>query len=461
MYKFFLFVLAVNMSAIVLAQKDSIADLDTDINFISSKISAVYAGFSDKNKLNEFEKIVQEIKTSSEKDYFARLSKLVLNFNDQHLALYQTKKNKDIDSAVSKKNYELISKSGHKSKKHQHEGFWINDLKNTIIYLRFSGNDKYEGYIVESKNSNLLGYCIIKMQGEINGKRVTDYINVKNEYRVFFKSYFKNTETLVSGSYNKWYKIKNYQKGLLEKMLPFNDSPAIVQLDSNNVLIKMHDFSSKGITKKYDSLIKANDKIIAGCKNLIIDIRYNAGGSIRNFIPLLPYICTQPIVRVGYYKLNSEDLINDAIKDRELYAQQNDTDKIKILDIAINKMRENINQLIYNVADTLPCTPVNSKIENVGLIANYGSRSAAELMILHLRQIKKVTTFGENTAGAVDYLDILRYNLPVSNFILWVATTKREITTKEPLYDATGIQPDIKIESKTSDWINFVKKYYE
>ena len=190
MYKFFLFVLGVNMSAIVLAQKDSIADLDTDINFISSKISAVYAGFSDKNKLNEFEKIVQEIKTSSEKDYFARLSKLVLNFNDQHLALYQTKKNKDIDSAVSKKNYELISKIS-QNKKHQHEGFWVNDLKNTIIYLKFSGNDNYEGYIVESKNSNLLGYCIIKMQGEINGKRVTDYINVKNEYRVFFKSYFK------------------------------------------------------------------------------------------------------------------------------------------------------------------------------------------------------------------------------------------------------------------------------
>jgi hypothetical protein len=401
------------------------------------------------------------IKTSSEKDSFALLSKLVLNFNDQHLALYQTKKNKDIDSVVSKKNYELISKTGFKNKKYPHEGFWVNDIKNTIIYLNFSGNDKYEGYIVESKNTNLLGYCIIKMQEEINGKRVTDYIDVKSQLRVFVKSYFKNTQILVNGSYNKWHKIKNYKKGLLQKMLPFNDSPAVVQLDSNSVLIKMHDFSSKGITKKYDSLIKANDKIIAGCKNLIIDIRYNAGGAIRNFIPLLPYICTQPIVRVGYYKLYSEDLINDVIEDRKFYAQQNDTGKVKIYDIAINKMRANKNQLIYNVADTLPCIPVNSRIKNVGLIANYGSRSAAELMILHLRQIKKVTTFGESTAGAVDYLDILRYNLPVSNFILWVATTKREITIKEPKYDETGIKPDIKIGNKTIDWVNFVKKYYE
>ena len=170
----------------------------------------------------------------------------------------------------------------------------------------------------------------------------------------------------------------------------------------------MHDFSSQGITKKYDSLISANGKIIAACKNLIIDIRYNAGGTIRNFIPLLPYICNQPIARVGYYSLYSEDLINDAITDRKIYIQQNDTIKVKIYDTAISIMQANKNKLVYNVADTLACKPVTSKIKNVALVFNYGSRSAAELMILHLNQINKVTTFGEQTAGAVDYLDILQ-----------------------------------------------------
>jgi hypothetical protein len=42
-----------------------------------------------------------------------------------------------------------------------------------------------------------------------------------------------------------------------------------------------------------------------------------------------------------------------------------------------------------------------------------------------------------------------------------VATTKRITTKDAPLYDNTGIKPDIEISDDVPDWIEFVKKYYE
>jgi hypothetical protein len=454
---FLFFILAANVNLI--AQKSSAGAQITDIDFIGNKIKFAYAGFKDKTSPAKFKKLINNLKNYHEKDTFALLSKIILPFNDQHLALYQERKNMEADSVISKKKYTYISKL--RPRKKSYEGFWINDLHTIVIYLKLVPPNGYEGYVMESKNKALLGYCIIKMQKEVNGKRVTDYTEVRSQFRMFFMSYFKDKETLITGAYNKWHKVANYKKDMLDNNIAFNNSPAVEKLDSNTVLIKMHDFSSRGVTQKYDSLIKANDKIIAACKNLIIDIRYNAGGSIRNFVSLLPYVCSKPIVRVPYYQLYSNDLIADAEADRKIYLEQNDTAKVKLYNAAIEKMLANKNKLVYNVADTLPCKPVNSNIKNVGLLFNYGSRSAAELMILHFKQIASVTTFGEPSAGAIDYLDILRYKLPETKYTLWVAATKRAPTKEEPLYDKTGISPDVIIGDKTIDWVKFVKKYYE
>jgi C-terminal processing protease CtpA/Prc len=81
-------------------------------------------------------------------------------------------------------------------------------------------------------------------------------------------------------------------------------------------------------------------------------------------------------------------------------------------------------------------------------------------MLLNFKQSKKVTLFGERTGGAVDYLNAMSFKLPYGGYNLTVASVKRALKDNEPSYDGKGIPPNIEIDDTITDWVAFVKKYY-
>ncbi len=83
------------------------------------------------------------------------------------------------------------------------------------------------------------------------------------------------------------------------------------------------------------------------------------------------------------------------------------------------------------------------------------------MLILHFKQSKKVTTFGEATGGAIDHPNNQELFLPQSKHQFWIVATKMVINDENPSYDKTGIKPDIEISDDEPDWIDFVKKYYQ
>ncbi len=88
--------------------------------------------------------------------------------------------------------------------------------------------------------------------------------------------------------------------------------------------------------------------------------------------------------------------------------------------------------------------------------------SAAELMIFNFKQSKKVTTFGERTYGAVDNSDFYTVPLTSSRYILYIPSSTTVIPYHEKeRFDGIGIFPDVPITGDKTDWIEFVKKYYE
>lgn len=440
-------------------------DKITDIDFVYKKIKTVYAGYKNKVKSNDFEKIIKLTRAASYKDEdtFAALSRITSYFNDHHLSLYEKRFNKNIDTALCSLNYERLYKLiGNRTKKNKYEGYWINELNSIVIYLKKVQKNQLDGFIIETSIPAVpRGYCIIKVKENKMHKGLTDYISIDGEFRVFTKTHFKSDSVLIGNSFSKWHKLNSYKPDFLESQHPIIYKPSVIVIDSNNVLIMMNNFSTKGIAKVYDSLIRENEKSIANCKNLIIDIRNNGGGSIRSFIPLLPFICSKPLLHVGAFVLCSNDLIEDAKESRKVYNERKDTAKVLAYDEFITRMVAHKDDFIYNPPDTFPCVQLPSKIKNVALLINHGCRSAAELMILMLKQINMVKTFGESTAGSVDYLDMITYELPVSKYIFWVGTTQREITKNAPLYDNVGIPPDVEIPENIMDWPGFVKKYYE
>jgi C-terminal processing protease CtpA/Prc len=128
--------------------------------------------------------------------------------------------------------------------------------------------------------------------------------------------------------------------------------------------------------------------------------------------PILPYICTKTIITCGSYKLYSQDLIDYSKEDQENYIKNNDTAKMLSNAKKIEEMILHKDSLHYSIGDTLVCNSKPSNIKNVAILYNGCTRSAAELLIIYLKQSSKTTTFGERSGGVVDNLDMIAKRLP-------------------------------------------------
>jgi hypothetical protein len=432
--------------------------VENDIDFLISKLKNVYAGYSYKVKPFFFDKLIQNVKNSNSKDTFGQLAKLTSHFDDYHVSLFTRFSYNNVDTLQNAKNLKTIKNSLNNKSKSLKEGYWINELNSNIIYLKQVKKNYLEGYLVESYKKAPIGQCVLKI--DCKKKYETDFINFDMRVRLFTKSNFRNKNSFTVGSYGKWKKIENYHDNFLIDKIYLKLKPSIKKIDSNCVLILMPDFEDKSI-KVYDSLINANFSIISTAKTLIIDLRNNAGGYIDCFLPLLPLIAKKPLVGCSSVTLCSNDVIDNAKEMLDFYVKKNDSIKASyqnkyLQNILAFKGRFNLIKI-----DSFKFEPKESKIKNVALITNYATRSAAELMVLYFRDGVNAQIFGENTAGAVDYLNIFDYKLPVSKHNLWLGTVKRVFTKKQPSYDKNGISPNIFINPEIEDWHKFVKEYYE
>ena len=83
-------------------------------------------------------------------------------------------------------------------------------------------------------------------------------------------------------------------------------------------------------------------------------------------------------------------------------------------------------------------------------------------MLLDFMQSKKVKFFGETTGGAVDYLSTFPIKTPSKRYIIYMPSVIRQGSGgKFSAIDSEGIKPDIFIDGKINNWIDFVKNYYE
>jgi hypothetical protein len=445
-----------------LSQKQHFKDA---IEFMSFTIKDTYAGYRDKVKGKEFDALVKKVKRSHSKDTFALLSQLTSFFKDNHVSLYDDSiRYRKTDTLQCKKDSQMVQQYFNSQKsKDPYEGYWLSGYDYCVLALKKvkSNPVTYYGYVMETKSRAIPGYCMLKMTQQKDGTYYTDYIAEDLRLRAFLRAKFKNNNTLWLNSRGGiWHRLPNYQPGILKSLTTFSFKPGFEVLDSNTVLLKMHDFTTRYISI-YDSIIKANAKLIEQCNTLIIDIRNNSGGYVRSYQSLLSYIYTGPIVHVGGSSLISnhfmkqyDDKINKFKADGDTatansYMQYRDTFLAKR------------GQLYYRPGDTVANNlPILPKPKNVALVINNNCVSAAELMLLNFRQSSKVKFFGEPTGGAVDYLNAMSFRLPHYQYGLSVASSKRALNKREPSYDGKGIPPDVEISDDITDWVAFVKKYY-
>lgn len=440
---------------------------ENDIDFTLKQIKENYPGFKDKTNNKAFDRYVSKVLSFGiNRDTFWKLSQIVNFFSDHHLQIYKTNFQEDIDSAQCATNFFEINK--YFSKSHffeKYEGLWLNDYSNCIMAIKKISNSPliYKGYVLESRDNFLLsGLVCCEFEQDKRNTFYTRYISNLGRFEVYLNSIFRNDSVLITGGFGKWKKINDYQYPYLSHISTFNRKVSSKIISDSCFLISIP-VCNKTNSDMVDSVVKANKRLIENSKTLIIDIRNNLGGTTKTYYPLLPFIYTNPIKTVDGYLYCSPGFIKNQETDLSLYRQKAnpDTNEIAILSKSIDEMKANKGGFLFISGTAIKYDSIKINPKNVALIINYGSASAAELMILAFRQSDKVKIFGETSEGAVDYLDYYSQKTPSKKYLLYIPGTKRGLSVNEPKFDEKGINPDIKIPDTEKDWIKFVKEYYD
>ncbi|AZA54536.1 S41 family peptidase [Chryseobacterium sp. G0201] len=268
-------------------------------------------------------------------------------------------------------------------------------------------------------------------------------------------SKIKDTLSFGTGLSAKWYK-NDVTITQVTASQNKESAPQFTALDDKTCLFTMPSFASLDYVSAMNDLLKENSDRLQRCEHLIIDLRNNSGGSVLVYKKLLPYIYTNPILTEGANVLATQDNIQD------YYSQipNNIPDSMKrIFEKNLNTLKLHVGTLypLYPI-DTITLPKVFNNPKSVSLIVNRNTSSAAELFIMEAKQSSKVKVYGTNSSGTIDYLEVVKANIPCGFYNLNYPAARSLRLPDHPM-DNIGIKPDILIPQQTGDWIEFVKTY--
>ncbi|MCX6317650.1 MAG: S41 family peptidase [Bacteroidetes bacterium] len=436
----------------------------SDVDFVIEKIRKDYFPLGMSKDSVAFEKFIKEKLNVPITDTFQLISSITNFFGDQHLICYQRQQVELPGNSLRYLNpKELFIKINKGIKKgDRFTGFWLNDLGTEVIGIlrdqKFENS--YNGYVYQSADSNTRGRLVLRFTTNDTSVVFCEFINAYFQYRLISPLKFISENEFQIWSYSRWKKLRAASVKNKSKVKEYDYRASVISNRNGIIVFKIPEHSQENVII-VDSLVKKYQAEIENARVLIIDIRNNPGGTIRTYSKLLPYIYTNMIVRPDGLSYISDDLIAyeerslknlDSIRDKDQYQQQV---------YYIDSLKKNKGTRVLIKGKNKVFDKVYSKPLKVGLLVNYGCMSAAEAMILDIKQSKKALVFGENSAGAIDNLNTFAMRAPSGKYSMWMPTYRVIPSGIHNYYSGKGILPDIKIQPSVKDWIKFVKNYFE
>lgn len=340
------------------------------------------------------------------------------------------------------------------------EGLWYS-AKGKFAVIKDSKRQKFIGIVLApSSGSWTAGQIIAEFWKQKAGKYKTLYYTDDHSERNLEASIHKGILLNIIGAGGGWGKtfpLKESEKNLLDPADP--QSPAIKIIDKNTVLISLPSFGGAGYYEKLESLLKDNKERILAGTNLIIDLRGNGGGSRIDSL-LTPFVLS------GRIKQNDANLAlasEDNLKVFKFLKKQRGDKASDSLTPVIEKMEANPNKIVpYKEESYMTPEVLYSAPANVAILIDRGVGSAAEAFILDAVQSSRVTLFGENTRGNIDYQQTYAFPLECKKRGLFLSYPfyTRTRTLPKGAIDYKGIPPDIRVPQNVRDEIHFVVNYY-
>ena len=236
------------------------------------------------------------------------------------------------------------------------------------------------------------------------------------------------------------------------------DDFTLIRLDADTLYLRLPSFGDQH-TGTVRSLLSTHADELARTPNLIIDVRGNGGGSDFVYDPVLPYLYTRPIWRIGVELRVSPDNIRlrSEVAKRIASASPN---AAQILASESERMKTATTPFVRREPPVeivrLPAVLPNPKRVAV-LVDRAGS--SAENFIMDARQSRKVVLMGqESSAGVIDFGEMMSMEAPSGRFALAWATTRSLRLPNDPV-DPQGIAPDVQIPGDADDPVLFAARW--
>jgi len=479
MKKEILFITLLLLTKLVFPQNCNCADNYTWVKETFEKNDAGFQYAVDQKGEAEYKKhcdlYAEKVKTITDKDVCEEtLIKWLRFFRRGHLWLRSTDnkeapKKENIDKDKIRKQYKDWEKYAYNEKEFKDylsklkeptlEGIWTSSPY--IIGIR-KVKEEYIGFVIEAdgvywskgqvkfkiRNENGKFHATYFMQNH-EGKEIKEVQLTGNNYLSMEFVFLKRTSPTFAADkeIDRFLKFQETDVPLFEKL---NDKTTVLRIPS-------FDGSQK---KRIDSVVMTNMKTITSTENLIIDLRWNGGGSDGSFEKLIPIIYTNPMRVVGMEFL-STPLNNKRMEDYANDPEASAEDK-KWAREATEKLNKNVGKFVSldsNIVDFETSDTIYAYPKNVGIIINGGCGSTTEQFILAAKQSQKVKLFGTSTFGSLDISNMLSVKSPCNDLELGYCLSK-SYRIPDFTIDGKGLQPDYYLDKtiKGYEWIDFVNK---
>ncbi|MCL2683199.1 MAG: S41 family peptidase [Bacteroidales bacterium] len=464
-------------------------DCLSDFDFLVKKIQATYPGYNDKvtnenrSQLLLLEKEIRRKITQHPDSCSHYLNEYTAFFKDHHLSVRRIWQDNNQQpemmeiSTYGKNLYVNIDSLQQATKDAKGiEGVWegfrqkfivVRDgqkLVGVVVNNRGweSGQVLYEFEATNDTVFDVINHSLVKGRNprktkaslHVNGK----IIEFHDETRFIRKSDSDILDKATLRSY-----VPLFPNGL-------NTYPIVMFLDDSTFFLRIPSFgddeSNEVVIQHWDEIMKR--------PNLIIDIRNNGGGQDTYYQELAKLIYTKPYESKGVEWYASKDniiLFEDGIKKGTI---RDGEEGLKWTQALLDAMKKNVGGFVthpYYANDNTMVTKdtVYPMPRNIGIIINERVGSSAEQFLLAAKESDKVILFGNsNTAGVLDYSNMVATPFPSNNFQLWYPMTRSKRLSENPI-DNIGIAPDVMIPfpatrqlfDKLDSWVYFVSSYLE
>lgn len=426
------------------------------------KVSSIYAGFDDKiNSGNRaaYDKHVsslqlQAAKASTDRACYQVLKSYTDFFRDSHVGIWFSTKSSPAKIRRVKLNGTVRKGSGV-------EGIWAtedNKYRLSIIKDPTLAN-KFIAVTMASPDSAWV-------PGMVKAEFFA-YENIHKFYRgLFYQADFNgflDGFTLTGDRIDHWFGPSWYRQSDATTF----SRPVVVKqsnvefkiLDKDFVYLKLGVFNQNEVDN-LDSLIKANKEIIGRTKNLIFDLRGNPGGNSSSSEEMTRLIYTNPIIYPAWQYRSSEEHIKTV---KGYIARDSTSEWAKKNKVLLALMEKHPGELV-STGDSLvrKVDGAGRYPERVSFLIDRNGGSSTEFFVFEGKQSKKVTTFGENTHGVMDYGDVQNFPLSCRNYMVGIPWGRNGWVERFGYrIDNVGFAPDVRIPAKETDWVKFVMNYWK